>query len=64
MYLCNCFTEVRGGKVMGLGDNFSVLTIVQFLFAPSQLSGVSRGEIEQMKQYLRFKIAVEIGIFL
>ena len=49
---------------MELGDNFSILTIVHFLFAPSQLSGVSRGEIEQMKQYLRFKIAVEIGIFL
>ena len=38
--LCNCFTEVvRGGR----GDNFSNLTIVQFLFAPSQLSGVWGG---------------------
>ena len=46
-----------------MGDNFSNLTIVQFFFAPSQLSGVSR-EIEQMKQFLRFKIAVQIGIFL
>ena len=59
--LCNCFTEV----VRGEGE--VIISQIWQLFSsysPLHSWAVFEGELEQMKQFLRLKIAVQFRIFL